>query len=144
MRIKFLFLILLISFFSALNVFSQKTGKVEIIISDSRINTLVEKHHSWCETRGGIDGFRIQIYFDSGNNSKSRAVTVMNEFKSKHPKTEAYLMFQEPNYKIRVGNFRSRIDAQRFLHKITDEYPNAFIVKDNDVKFPLLEDEKDN
>ena len=65
----------------------------------------------------------------------------MNEFNSKHPKIEAYLMFQEPNYKVRVGDFRSRMDAQRFLHKITEDYPNAFIVKDNEINYPNLDDE---
>lgn len=111
-----------------------------MVVSDYRINTLVEKHKTWCDKRGSIKGFRIQIFFDSGNNSKSKALSAMSEFRSKHPKNEAYLMFQEPNYKVRVGDFRTRMDAQRFLHEITDDYPNAFIVKDNEINFPSLDD----
>jgi hypothetical protein len=122
--------------------FSQKTGNVDLIIQDTRISSLVEKHMAFNENRGSINnGFRIQIFFDSGNNSKNKAITLMNEFKSKHPKTEAYLMFSEPNYKVRVGDFRSRMDAQRFLAKISDEYPNAFIVKDCSVNYPNLEED---
>lgn len=136
------FLFILIVPFSA--TFSQKTGKVEIVVGDYRINTLVEKHKTWCEDRGSIKGFRIQIFFDSGNNSKSKAISAMSEFRSKHSKVEAYLMFQEPNYKVRVGDFRCRMDAQRFLHKITEDYPNAFIVKDNEINFPSLEVEDDD
>ena len=126
------------------SVFSQKTGKVEIIVGDYRINTLVEKHITWCDNRGSIKGFRIQIFFDSGNNSKSKAISAMSEFRSKHSKTEAYLMFQEPNYKVRVGDFRTRMDAQRFLHEIAEDYPNAFIVKDDEINFPLLEVEDED
>jgi hypothetical protein len=68
----------------------------------------------------------------------------MNAFKAKYSKVGAYLTFQEPNYRIRVGDFRSRMDAQRFLHKITDAYPNAFIVKDNEINYPSLDDEYDD
>jgi len=102
---------------------------------------LVEKHITFNENRDGVEGFRIQIFFDSGNNSKSKAVAAMNDFKTKYSNTEAYLIFQEPNYKVRIGDFRTRMDAQRFLHKISDEYPTAFIVKDNDINYPNLEDE---
>jgi hypothetical protein len=140
-KVLFFFILLMIPFSAA---FSQKAGKVEIIVGDYRINTLVEKHKTWCEDRGSIKGFRIQIFFDSGNNSKSKAISAMSEFRSKHSKDEAYLMFQEPNYKVRVGDFRSRMDAQRFLHKIIDDYPNAFIVKDNEINFPPLDVEDDD
>lgn len=139
-RIVFL---LLFTFPSFTSVFSQKTGKVEIIVGDARINSLVQKHITWGDNRASIKGFRVQIFFDSGNNSKSKAVSAMSEFRAKHSKVKAYLMFQEPNYKVRVGDFRSRMDAQRFLHKIADEYPNAFIVKDNEIDFPPLETEED-
>jgi hypothetical protein len=135
-----IFLILFLSFFISLNGICQKTGKVEIIASDVRINTLVEKHIAFNENRGSICGFRIQIFFDSGNNSKSKAISAMNEFKAKHADIGAYLTFQEPNYKVRVGDFRSRMDAQRFLHKIADEYPNAFIVMDDEINYPNLDD----
>jgi len=124
--------------------FGQKTGKVEIIVPDTRIGTLVSKHVAFNENRGSIRGFRIQIFFDSGNNSKNSAITVMNEFKAKYPKTEAYLMFLEPNFKVRVGNFRSRMDAQHFLYKIAEEYPNAFIVKDDEINYPDIEDEEED
>jgi len=124
--------------------FCQKTGKIEAVVQDSRINTLIAKHIAFNESRESIKGFRIQIFFDSGNNSKSMAIATMNEFSSKHPEIKAYLMFQEPNFKVRVGDFRSRMDAQRFLHKIAEEYTNAFIVKDNEINYPNLEDEEDD
>jgi hypothetical protein len=125
-------------------VSAQKAGKVEIIVQDYRINSLVSKHIAFNENRSSIRGFRIQIFFDSGNNSKSKAVSAMSEFNAKHPDIGAYLMFQEPNFKVRVGDFRTRMDAQRFLHKITEESPNAFIVKDNEINYPSLTDEVDD
>jgi len=139
-KYKILVLGLLVSFYG----FGQKIGKVDIIVSDSRVTSLVAKHIAFNEVRGSIKGFRIQIFFDSGNNSKSKAISAMNEFKSKHSKVGAYLMFQEPNYKVRVGDFRTRMDAQRFLHEITEDYPNAFVVKDNEINYPDVDQEYDD
>ncbi|MGD0710503.1 MAG: hypothetical protein ABR968_04920 [Bacteroidales bacterium] len=119
----------------------QKTGNVDMVVSDTRINTLIEKHIAFSENRGSIRGFRIQIFFDSGNNSKNSAVAAMNGFKAKYPNVEAYLIYHEPNYKIRVGDFRCRMDAQRFLYNISGEYENAFIVKDDEINLPDLEED---
>ena len=139
--IKILFIICLLIFKGVRFGYGQKTGNIDIVVPDTRINTLVEKHIAFSENRGSIRGFRIQIFFDSGNNSKNSAVAAMNEFKVKYPNVEAYLTFQEPNYKVRVGDFRCRMDAQRFLHKISEEYENAFIVKDDEINLPDLEDD---
>jgi hypothetical protein len=137
--VKYKVLIFVVGILISFQGFSQKIGKVDIIVSDSRVSSLVAKHIAFNEARGSIKGFRIQIFFDSGNNSKSKAISAMNEFKSKHSKVEAYLMFQEPNYKVRVGDFRTRMDAQRFLHKIAEDYPNAFVVKDNEINYPDID-----
>ena len=47
-------------------------------------------------------------------------------------------MFQEPNYKVRVGDFRNRIDATRFLKKIYEQFQNAFIVLD-EINLPVID-----
>ncbi|NVO01078.1 MAG: SPOR domain-containing protein [Bacteroidetes bacterium] len=129
MRLRFIFCFLVL--FVSTIAFSQtkKPGKVEII-QDSKVNTLVDKHIAFNENLKGIQGYRIQIYFDSGNNSKSKALSIKSEFSSKYPEVGSYVMFQEPNYKVRVGDFRNRIDATRFLKKIYEQFQNAFIVKD--------------
>jgi hypothetical protein len=103
------------------------SGKLEIY-QDMNINILMNKHIEVNQAAQTMDGFRIQVFFDSGNNSKTKAQSVLDEFILKFPKTRAYLTFKSPNYKVRVGDFRSRLDAQRFLNEIIADYPNAFIV----------------
>jgi hypothetical protein len=100
------------------------------IIQDERVDLLVSKHIQINQNRKGIDGYRIQIFFDSGNNSKTKAQSIYEGFKAKYPDVRAYLSFKSPNYKVRVGDFRTRLDAQRFLNDILDEYPNAWIIAD--------------
>lgn len=139
MLCKSLILLVGLSIFTVGESLCQKTGKVEVIVQDQRITSLVAKHVAFNENRSGIKGFRVQIFFDSGNNSKSKAISVMNQFKDKYPNVGAYLMFQEPNYKVRVGDFRTRMDAQKLLHAITEEFPTAFVVKDDEINFPELD-----
>lgn len=123
-----LFFLILIS---AKVSFSQveKKGNVEII-QDERIGRLVEKHKALNERQSDVDGYRIQIFFDSGNNSKKKASDAMQRFMEKFPETKAYISFKEPYYRVRVGNFRTLIESEGFLKKIQPDYPNGFPVKE--------------
>ena len=98
----------------------------------------MSKHIQINQNRKGIDGYRIQIFFDSGNNSKTKAQSIYEIFKSRYPEVGAYLSFKSPNYKVRIGDFRSRLDAQRFLNQIIEEYPNAWIIAD-EINLPNIE-----
>jgi hypothetical protein len=104
-------------------------GKTEIV-QDSRVEMLVEKHIQINQTLSTMDGFRIQVFSDSGNNSKNKAQSVYDEFQSRFPETGVYLSFKSPNYRVRIGDFRTKLDAQRFLIALTADYPNAFIITD--------------
>lgn len=116
---------------------------------DSRIDTILQ-HHIEINKRiaenpnhDGIAGYRIQIFFDSGNNSKARALEVIEEFTEDYPETGAYLTFGEPFYRVRVGDFRRKIDALGFMDRIGRKYPNAWIIKDK-INFPGKEKSKTN
>ncbi len=90
-----------------------------------------------------IMGFRVQIFFDSGNSSRNAAESARAKFKAKHPEVSAYLTFKEPNFRVRVGDFRTRHEARGFLNKIQLDYPNAFVIKD-EINLPGLNiNEKD-
>lgn len=123
-----LFLLLLISMKVSIAQVEKK-GNVEII-QDERIGRLVEKHKALNERQSDIDGYRIQIFFDSGNNSKKKANDAMQRFMDRYPETKAFISFKEPYYRVRVGNFHTLIESEGFLKKIQPEYPNAFPVKE--------------
>lgn len=106
---------------------SAQQGNVQVI-ADDRIDLLVEKHKYYNRHKLMLEGWRVQIFFDAGANSKRRATEVQNRFTSRHQETEAYLSFKEPYYRVRVGDFRTRIEAEGFIQKIKGEYPNAFAI----------------
>jgi len=106
------------------------------VISQPEINTLKEKHISSNKNfEGKQKGYRVQIFFDSGNNSRMQATTIRNEFASRYPKISTYIIFKEPNFRVRVGDFRTRSDARGFQQSIADKYPQSFVVKD-DINYP--------
>ncbi len=99
------------------------------VVEDDRISTLVSSH-TYLNSKQKIVGWRIQIFFDSGNNSKSKAFAKKGVFMSDYPEMSVYLMFQSPYYKVRVGDFRTRMDAEGFKQKLLGKFPDAFVVKD--------------
>jgi hypothetical protein len=99
------------------------------VIEDNGVSSLVEKH-IYLNEKQKIIGWRIQIFFDSGNNSKSKAYSKKGVFMAMYPDMSVYLMFQSPYYKVRVGDFRTRMDAEGFKQKLLGTFPDAFVVKD--------------
>lgn len=110
-------------------LFSQNTGKITIN-QDDNISKLIQEHKTFNKNQSGIIGYRIHIFFDSGNNSKSKAYSIKSQFMAEYPDVEAYIVYQEPNYKVKVGDFRTRLEAQNFQNQISNEYKNAFIIKE--------------
>lgn len=99
-------------------------------VKDPRIDQLLESYQRAREMNNKLDGFRIQIFFDSGNLSKRNATETRERFIRKYPGVEAYIDFKEPYYRVRVGDFRNRLEADGFRRTILPDFPNAFIVND--------------
>lgn len=85
----------------------------------------------------GIPGYRIQIFFDSGSNSSDRAKSASEDFSKKYENIPSYITWKAPNYRVRVGDFRSRLEAEKALQSIIKDYPNAWVIKD-EINFPNL------
>ena len=79
---------------------------------------------------GEISGFRIQIAAYSGVNSRSQAESARNSFNALFPYTRSYLLYNEPYFKVRVGDYYTRLQAYKDLEAIRETYPSAYIVPD--------------
>ena len=109
--------------------FAQRPAQT-VITGDVAVTQLVEKHIEFNERIRTVPGFRIQIASLSGANSKAAAFALKNKFKELYPEVEAYLVFDEPNFKVKVGDFRTRLEAYAFLQQIKEVY-KGYIVRDN-------------
>jgi hypothetical protein len=100
--------------------------------ADPRLQTLVTKHMEVNSHEKG-KGYRVQIYFGA---DKAKANAAKAQFLSRgSDATHAYELYDVPNFKIRVGDFRTKMDAYRYLKKIKGEFPQAFIVE-SEIEFP--------
>ena len=70
-----------------------------------------------------------RIFSDSGQPASKKASSERARFIKLYPETESYLQFDTPNYKVYVGDFRTKSDAYAFLVKIKAEFPKAFLVE---------------
>ncbi|MBE9491698.1 MAG: SPOR domain-containing protein [Bacteroidetes bacterium] len=129
--------------YPALLVAQEENHGYVAIYQDSRINSLIEKHifineHFLLNKENhAIEGYRLQIFFESGNNSSTQARQIKEEFEKKYKSVPAYITWKAPNFRVRVGDFRTRMEAEGFLQKIIQNYPNAWIIKD-EINFPNL------
>jgi len=134
---RFVFLVLVLLVFINTGIKAQvlkpAEGKVEII-QDEKISQLAEQYKKMSLSNPETDGYRLQIFFDSGSNSKNAAANIKLGFETVFPEVKSYLSYKEPYYRVRVGNFRTLIEAVGFQQKIAVEYPNAFPVKDKIVQ----------
>ena len=99
-----------------------------VLHADARIAMLVKKH---TDVKLGVirsgRGFRVQIYSGS-----DRAVATQRkiDFVRRFPSVRSYMSYNAPSYRVKVGNFRSRGDAQEFYNQVSRLYNPCMIVPD--------------
>ena len=92
------------------------------------MNELLLKHIQINEAkRGRTDGYRVQIHFGQ---EKAKALEVKSKFTSENNEAPAYFDYQQPYFKVRVGDFRTKLEAYKFLQEIQNDFPGSFIVHD--------------
>jgi len=117
--------------------FTGRDSVVVTLINDPRLDTLIYRHIQSRAEIGGLRGYRIQVYFGSGQQARKEA----NEAKAScillFPTQKAHILYQTPFYKVRVGDFRTRNEAFIWHKKIVRKFPKAYIVNDI-INFPEL------
>ena len=125
---------------SAGNAIAQKVittyhkDSTAIITRDERLDQLIAKQKDQNTLKQSMPGYRVQIYFGG---IRPKATEVKIDFSNKHPEVPSYLSYSAPNFKVRVGDFRTRLEAQKFLKSIEGQYTTAFVIPD-DIKLPPL------
>ena len=82
--------------------------------NDSLAYVLAQRHKKVNASKMTMPGYRIQIYF---GNERIKAQEIKSSFLQNHSKISAYMVYHQPNFKVRVGDFRTRLEAVGFLKK---------------------------
>jgi hypothetical protein len=85
-----------------------------------------------------IPGFRVQVYQGS---SRVRAKEIRDLMVLQYSKLGVYMGFRQPDFRVRVGDFRDKAKAQAYLLMLKGEYPSAFVVPDKVLLYPQASEE---
>lgn len=97
---------------------------------DPRIDSLIMKQRQIYANDSTIDGFRVQIFMELGNDAVRHADSVKAVFETYYPEVPIYLVFGQPYYRLRVGDFRTRLEAENQFQQLKNEFPNSFVTAD--------------
>lgn len=99
---------------------------------DPKLDELIAKQKRSNLEKQSMPGYRVQIYF-GGNRQKAAETKV--EFNTMFPDLPAYISYQAPNFKVRVGDYSSRFEAQKLRRQLQAKFPTTFVVPD-DIRLP--------
>jgi len=82
-------------------------------------------------------GFRIRIYYGSGQNARIASQECLNRFNMMYPEIAAYREYDNPYFKVTIGDYRTKIDAERVLNQIGGDFSGAIVIRQK-MRFPSL------
>lgn len=94
----------------------KQSSKFEQLLNEKRkINTVLTVN----------ERYKIQIFSGDSDSAKKALYDCKQEFNQ----LDGTIIFNTPNYKVWIGNFRTRIEAERHLVDIKKRFTNAFLIK---------------
>jgi hypothetical protein len=119
-------LLLLTTCFSITNRLTAQNTNSEVI-QDPKFEQLLNEKRKSNTNLSYSDRYKIQIY----NGASEGAKKTLNEFRQEFKNLDGTIIFNTPNYKVWVGNFRTRMEAERNLVDIQKKYKTVFLIKPN-------------
>lgn len=114
-------------------VSAQDSSASVVVNKDPRIDMLVNKQIEINEvttrnSRRAAPGFRILVI---SSNDRNKVIEAKTKMYREFPELKAYMMYQSPFFRLKVGNFKERPDAEEYLSRIQRFYPaGVYIVTD--------------
>jgi hypothetical protein len=115
--------ILTLSMLLAFTQPAMATKDTVIVRKDPRLDILtakqayINKRSSMMTSSGLYKGFRIQVL---STQSRGEAFKMKTDLLTRFPEEKTYLMFQSPNYKVRLGNYLKRSDAEKIRQQLSN------------------------
>ncbi|MBP5332924.1 MAG: SPOR domain-containing protein [Bacteroidales bacterium] len=116
------------------DIMSLVGGKVSVSQSSAVRSAL----NNYIRSNSGkkIQGYRIRVFYENGPQARTRSESIAAYLRSQYPENGVYRSFEAPNYKVTVGDFRSKEEALRIYMSLKGTYPTAYIIKET-INYPL-------
>ena len=82
-----------------------------------------------------ITGYRIRVYYENNQNARNRSEAIARCISGTYPGIGVYRTFESPNFKVCVGDFRTKDEALKLYHALKSSYPTAIILKET-INYP--------
>lgn len=82
-----------------------------------------------------LSGYRIRVYFENGQNARARSEAIARSVSNAYPGMGVYRTFESPNFKVMVGDFRTKDEALKVYQSLKASYPTALLLKDT-INYP--------
>ena len=123
------FFLLIIFVTLAYTGMAQGHGSVNVS-QDDRVELLIAKQRMLNRIDSSFNGYRIHIFMEIGNEALDNAKAVKAQFERAFPDIPIYLTYVEPYFRLRAGNFRNRVEAEKCLRRIKPKFKEAFVTAD--------------
>ncbi len=111
------------------------------VIADGRLQTILEKHVQYNRIAKTTKGFRIKVATYTSQGAKDKAFELKNSLLEAYPKQRSYVVFDEPYFIVKTGDFLTRLDAYALYLEIKELIPTALIVADY-INLPIINEEE--
>lgn len=115
-----------------------------IVHKDVRLDVLTQKQilsnkrASMLTSNGLYKGFRVQVI---STNKREDAFKIKADLLTKFPAEKSYVLFQSPYFKVRIGNFLKKPEADKFRLSLNKFYPQGCYVVEDAIDYTPKEDE---
>ncbi|MGN6437178.1 MAG: SPOR domain-containing protein [Agriterribacter sp.] len=125
---------ILIVLFVTVQLVQAQTGPDSLknitVSRDARVDVLMKKNKEineevYLKTLKNMAGYRLQVI---NTNDRNKALDVKTKMLSEFPSEKVYMLYQSPYFKVQMGNFRNREDAETLLNKVKKIYPSGVFI----------------
>ena len=123
MTLKILVFLVIFSLVPVLSQGQNSEGDLRVE-SSSEVQELVAQKTAFNKERNSYSGYKIQIYYGS----EKECYEIQEEFTALFPEIPTSIIFSTPQWKLQVGAYRTRLEADRSIQGIKKEYPSAIVL----------------
>jgi predicted RND superfamily exporter protein len=129
------FLLMTVGVFAGDSIIITKDARLDILTQKQK---LMNRRLAMQAGNGLYKGYRIQV---TSTSSRDEAFRLKAELMNRFPENKTYTIYQSPNFKVRIGNFIKKEEAEKFKAQLNKMYPQGvYIVEDNIEYSPKEED----
>ncbi|MDR3653997.1 MAG: SPOR domain-containing protein [Paludibacter sp.] len=112
--------------FDALSTTDSSTHATVKVHQDKRIDQLLaNKRYTNSQDQEMTNGFRVQVFSSNvQRTAKNEAFRIEKQIQDAFPNEAVYVNYSSPFWKVRVGDYKTQADAQKFKNQLIETFPN--------------------